>query len=108
MLELFNGVDAILLPSTPMRAPKLGQKTALFGGIEMPIRPNLGMFTQPFSFVGLPVVAAPIAIEGKSLPLGVQIVTAPWREDNGLRIARQLETLGLAKAPVARGFADEE
>jgi aspartyl-tRNA(Asn)/glutamyl-tRNA(Gln) amidotransferase subunit A len=108
MLELFNCVDAILLPSTPMRAPKLGQKTALFGGIEMPIRPNLGMFTQPFSFVGLPVVAAPIAIEGKSLPLGVQIVTAPWREDNGLRIARQLETLGLAKAPVARGFADEE
>ena len=107
MLELFNGVDAILVPSTPMRAPKLGQKTALFGGVEMPIRPNLGLFTQPFSFVGLPVVAAPIAIDGHALPLGLQIVAAPWREDTALRIARQLETLGLAKAPVARGFAEE-
>ena len=107
MLELLHGVDAIIAPSTPMRAPKLGQKTAMFGGVEMPVRPNLGIFTQPFSFVGLPVAAVPIAMEGQHLPLGIQVIAAPWREDFALRVARQLEKSGLAKAPVARGFADE-
>jgi len=106
MLKLFGSVDVILAPSTPMRAPKLGQKTAIMGGVEMPIRPNLGIFTQPFSFVGLPVAAVPIALDGK-LPLGLQVIAAPWREDFALRIARELEKSALARAPVARGFAEE-
>ncbi|HVY49992.1 MAG TPA: AtzE family amidohydrolase [Devosia sp.] len=107
MLKLLETVDVILVPAAPMRAPRLGQKTASFGGVEMPIRPNLGIFTQPFSFVGLPVVAAPIAPPGDALPLGVQAIAAPWREDFALRAARQLEKAGLAQAPVARGFAED-
>ncbi len=107
MLEMFKDVDVIIAPATPMRAPKLGQKTAVFGGVEMPIRPNLGIFTQPISFIGLPVVAAPIWLDGHKLPLGVQVIAAPWREDFALRVARQLEKTGTAKAPVAKGFADE-
>ena len=46
-------------------------------------------------------------MEGQHLPLGIQVIAAPWREDFALRVARQLEKSGLAKAPVARGFADE-
>lgn len=104
MMELFREVDVILAPATPMRAPLLGQKTAKIGGIDLPIRPNLGIFTQPFSFIGLPVVAAPIWIEGQRLPLGVQAIAAPWREDFALRVARQIEMAGIALAPVARAF----
>ena len=107
VLKLFEGVDAILAPSTPMRAPKLGQRTAMFGGIEMPVRPNLGIFTQPISFIGLPVVSVPVWLPGEILPLGVQIVAAPWREDIALRIAHQLEQNGAAAAPVAGQFADD-
>jgi aspartyl-tRNA(Asn)/glutamyl-tRNA(Gln) amidotransferase subunit A len=106
MEAIFAGIDVILAPATPIRAPRLGQKSAVMGGVEMPIRANLGIFTQPFSFVGLPVAAVPIALEGK-LPMGLQVVAAPWREDFVLRIARQLEKSGLARAPVARGFAEE-
>lgn len=106
MLDLFGEIDVIIAPSAPMRAPKLGQVNAMFGGVEMPIRPNLGMFTQPFSFIGLPVAAIPIEMPGK-LPLGLQAIAAPWREDFALRVARQLEKAGVAKAPVARGFAEE-
>jgi aspartyl-tRNA(Asn)/glutamyl-tRNA(Gln) amidotransferase subunit A len=106
MEAIFAGIDVILAPATPIRAPRLGQKSAVIGGVEMPIRANLGIFTQPFSFVGLPVAAVPIALEGK-LPMGLQVVAAPWREDFVLRIARQLEKSGLARAPVARGFAEE-
>ena len=107
VMKLFDHVDVILAPSTPMRAPKLGQTTAVFGGVEMPVRPNLGIFTQPISFIGLPVAAVPIWVDGHKLPLGVQAIAAPWREDFALRVARQLERAGIARAPVAKGFADE-
>jgi aspartyl-tRNA(Asn)/glutamyl-tRNA(Gln) amidotransferase subunit A len=106
VLKLFDGVDAILAPATPMKAPLLGQKTAMFGGVELPVRPNLGIFTQPISFIGLPVVTVPVWQYGEELPLGVQVIAAPWREDVCLRIAHQLETAGVCKAPVAQGFAD--
>jgi len=104
VLGLFEGCDAILAPATPMLAPQLGQKTALLGGVEMPLRPHIGVFTQPFSFIGLPVVSVPVWLEGESLPIGVQIIAAPWREDIALRIAHQLEVAGVARAPVAAAF----
>lgn len=106
VLPLFADVDAILAPATPMPAPKIGQKTASFGGIEMPIRPNLGIFTQPISFIGLPVVSVPVWLDGEALPMGVQVICPPWREDICLRIANQLEQAGVVKAPVAQQFAD--
>ena len=106
VLALFEDVDAILAPATPMSAPRIGQKTANFGGIEMPIRPNLGIFTQPISFIGLPVVSVPVWLPGEALPMGVQIIAAPWREDICLKIAHQLEAAGAVKAPVAAQFAD--
>ncbi len=90
-----------------MRAPKIGQKTALFGGIELPVRPNLGIFTQPISFIGLPVVSVPVWLPGEKLPLGVQIIAAPWREDIALRVAHHLEQSGAVAAPVAKEFADD-
>ena len=106
VLKLFDGVDAILAPATPMKAPLLGQKTAMFGGVELPVRPNLGIFTQPISFIGLPAVTVPVWQYGEDLPFGIQVIAAPWREDVCLRIAHQLETAGVCKAPVAQGFVD--
>jgi aspartyl-tRNA(Asn)/glutamyl-tRNA(Gln) amidotransferase subunit A len=106
VLRLFDEVDAILTPATPMKAPKIGQKTAMFGGVELPVRPHMGIFTQPISFIGLPVAAVPVWLKGDDLPLGVQVIAAPWREDVCLRIANQLETAGVCAAPVAKGFVD--
>ena len=97
VLKLFEEVDAILAPATPFPAPRIGQQTMQLDGAEVPLRPNIGIFTQPISFIGLPVVAVPIPL--KPLPIGVQIITAPWREDVALRIARVLEMEGVAVAP---------
>jgi aspartyl-tRNA(Asn)/glutamyl-tRNA(Gln) amidotransferase subunit A len=69
----------------------------MLDGVELPVRANLGIYTQPISFIGLPVVAVPIPL--KPLPIGVQIIAAPWREDVALRIAHTLETMGVAAAP---------
>src|SRR5207302_4605940 len=57
VLELFAGVDALLAPATPCSAPRIGQQTFVLDGVEMPVRANLGVHTQPISFIGLPVVA---------------------------------------------------
>ncbi len=99
MLRLFQHVDAILAPATPCVAPLIGQKTFVLDGQEMPVRPNIGIYTQPISFIGLPVIAVPVPT-ALGLPIGVQIITAPWREDIAFRIARALEVSGAARAPV--------
>jgi 1-carboxybiuret hydrolase len=96
-LKLFAEVDAILAPATPCTAPLIGQETFMLGDVELPVRANLGLYTQPISFIGLPVVAVPVPLA--PLPIAVQIIAAPWREDVGLRIAHALEAQGVVAAP---------
>ena len=96
--EVFASWDVLLAPATPVRAPLLGQTTLELGGTVVPLRPNLGVFTQPISFIGLPVVAVPVWPDG-GLPIGVQVIAAPWREEVALRVARVLEREGVARCP---------
>ena len=62
----------------------------------------MGLLTQPISCIGLPVCAVPVWGAHASLPIGVQVIGAPWREDLVLRVAAALESAGVAQAPVAR------
>jgi AtzE family amidohydrolase len=101
MRGIFEHVDAILAPATPFSALASGTKTITLGGETMPARPNIGLFTQPISFIGLPVVAVPVWLDGASLPIGVQVIAPAWREDIALRIADRLERDGVCRAPVA-------
>lgn len=102
VLELFKTVDVIIAPATPCVAPKLGQMTFELDGVELPVRANIGIHTQPISFIGLPVVAVPVPLD--PMPIGVQIIAAPWREDIALRVAYALEQAGIVAAPRAKGF----
>jgi len=97
VLALFDDLDVILAPATPCTAPLIGQKTFVLDGVELPVRANLGIYTQPISFIGFPVVAVPVVLD--PLPIAVQIIAAPWREDIALRVAHALEKLGVATAP---------
>jgi aspartyl-tRNA(Asn)/glutamyl-tRNA(Gln) amidotransferase subunit A len=97
VLKLFDSVDAVLAPATPFTAPRIGQQTMMLDGAEVPLRPNIGIFTQPISFIGLPVVAVPVPLQ--PLPIGVQVIAAPWREDVALRIAYALEMDNVAQSP---------
>ena len=102
VLELFKSVDVIIAPATPCVAPKLGQATFVLDGVELAVRPNMGVHTQPISFIGLPVVAVPVPLQ--PMPIGVQIIAAPWREDIALRVAFALERGGVVSAPRPRGL----
>ncbi len=99
MREVFRHVDVILAPATPCPAIRIGQSTIEVNGVEVPSRANIGVFTQPISFVGLPVVTVPIQSPG-GLPIGVQIIGAPYQESKLLRVAWALQTAGVVSAPV--------
>ena len=87
--EIFEEVDIILAPTTPHVATKIGQETITIAGTEILIRPHLGRFTQPISFVGLPVLSVPVT-KIDSLPLGVQIIAAPHQETLIMRVSQAL------------------
>jgi AtzE family amidohydrolase len=100
VLELFRDIDIFIAPVTPCLAPPLGREHVMnIDGVEMTARRSLTLFTQPLSFIGLPIVVVPLQ-NGSGLPAGVQIVAAPWRELDALRVARQLERDGVATAPI--------
>jgi 1-carboxybiuret hydrolase len=102
LAEIFQEFDIILAPATPCSAPLSGQKLMNIDGADVAVRANLGIYTQPISFIGLPVATVPVFTEGERLPIGVQIIAAPWREDLVLRVANALEGQGVVKAPVAQ------
>jgi aspartyl-tRNA(Asn)/glutamyl-tRNA(Gln) amidotransferase subunit A len=100
--ELFREIDILLAPATPCAAPEIGQETIEIDGQIVPSRPYIGVYTQPLSFIGLPIVAAPLRLSGH-LPIAVQIIAAPWREADALRVARALERDGVTSAEPALG-----
>jgi len=97
-LNLFERFDLLLAPATPCTAPLIGQATLRLGGEDLPLRPNIGLYTQPISFIGLPVVCVPVASLG--LPRGVQLIAAPGREALALAAAARLEAAGILSAKV--------
>ncbi|MEA5579553.1 AtzE family amidohydrolase [Anabaena sp. UHCC 0451] len=97
--EIFQNVDVIIAPTTPIIAPLIGQQTMNLDGVEIFVRPHLGLFTQPLSFIGLPILSVPINQEN-SLPLGVQLIASPYNEALILQVATVLELQGIASSSI--------
>ena len=100
----FETVDVLLAPATPCVAPRIGTEWIEINGQRLPARPSLGLLAQPISCIGLPVVTVPVwgmNAELPHLPIGIQVIAAPWREDLALRVAAELEARGISAAPIA-------
>jgi aspartyl-tRNA(Asn)/glutamyl-tRNA(Gln) amidotransferase subunit A len=81
------GVDAILTPATPSAAFGLGEMTD-----ADPVQMYLNdVFTVTVNLAGLPGVAVPTGLDGKGLPLGLQLIGRPWEEGDLLNTAYALE-----------------
>ncbi len=105
MHTLLADWDILLAPATPVVATPIGQETLTLDGETLPLRPSMGLFTQPISGIGLPVITAPVPGAEGALPIGVQLIGKPWTEALLFRAAAALEAAGLCAAPVAPGFA---
>lgn len=94
---LFEHWDVLLCAATPCAAPVIGTEWLDINGTQQPSRAAMGLLTQPISFAGCPVVAAPMwpgSTDG--MPIGVQVIAAPWREDLAFRAAAMLQRAGVA------------
>jgi amidase/aspartyl-tRNA(Asn)/glutamyl-tRNA(Gln) amidotransferase subunit A len=98
---VLTGVDILLAAATPVPATPIGTEWIEVNGQRLPARPSMGILTQPISCIGLPVCAVPVWLPGQQLPIGVQVIAAPWREDLALRVAAALERMGAVSAPRA-------
>ncbi len=103
--RLFAEWDILVAPATPSPAMPLGHDMLEADDATVPLRPSFGRYTQPISFLGLPVLAVPVQHADGALPVGVQLIGAPWRETSLLRAAAHLERTGLCAAPIAPDFA---
>ncbi|WP_158783444.1 AtzE family amidohydrolase [Pantoea sp. BAV 3049] len=97
VLPLFERFDVLIAPATPDSATTIGQETMRINGTDLPIRASMGMLTQPISFLGLPVTTVPLQTPG-GLPIGLQLIAAPFKEEACLRAAWALEKMGIARA----------
>ena len=100
VLQVLQAHDVVIAGATPWPAFRIEDETIELKGETIAAGPNTGMLTQPFSFIGVPVLVVPVLLPG-SLPVGVQLIAAPWREEALFRVAARLESIGVTTAPLA-------
>ena len=84
--DAYKKVDAILTPSTPSAAFKIGEKT------NDPISMYLNdIFTVPVNLAGLPAISIPAGLDVNGYPLGLQIIGKAFDEQKILNIAYAME-----------------
>jgi AtzE family amidohydrolase len=91
--RMFEDCDLLIAAATPLPATAIGTEMIEINGKTVPARPGMGLLTQPISCIGLPVCTVPVWLGGP-LPIGVQLIAAPWREDLCLAAAQMLEDAG--------------
>ncbi|MEG3122897.1 AtzE family amidohydrolase [Sphingomonas sp. GB1N7] len=99
---VFQHCDIVVAPCVGEVAPSIEDPVVTVDGERVPARAHLGRLTQPISFIGLPVIAAPLRRPGK-LPLGAQLIGAPGREGALFAYARQLEAAGVIGVSPSEG-----
>jgi aspartyl-tRNA(Asn)/glutamyl-tRNA(Gln) amidotransferase subunit A len=82
--------DVVVLPATPCTAPRIA------GLDPVAMAPVLTRLTAPFNFTGLPALSVPCGIASDGLPIGLQLVGAPWAERRVLRAGRAYERASTA------------
>jgi len=89
--SLFEQVDCIFTPATPITAPKIGQTTVAICGVIEEVRSAVTRFTRVMNALGLPAISIPCGFSRSGLPIGLQIIAAAGQEDTLLRAAAAME-----------------
>jgi aspartyl-tRNA(Asn)/glutamyl-tRNA(Gln) amidotransferase subunit A len=95
MGRVFQDVDVLLLPTTPITAPVVGERTVRWRSGEEPVDGALVRLTAPFNLSGLPALSVPFG-RAAGLPVGVQVVGQWMDEARVLAVGRLIEELAEA------------
>ena len=101
---VWSAFDCLLLPATPLTAPKIGETMVDLAGQAEDVRTACTRLTRPFNLLGLPAISIPGGFDERGLPIGLQLAAAPFQEKKLLAAAAALED---ALGPRARPYAGE-
>jgi aspartyl-tRNA(Asn)/glutamyl-tRNA(Gln) amidotransferase subunit A len=87
------GVDALVVPTTPIVAPLLGEESTPIGGENYPTRAILLRLNRPANLAGIPAISLPCGFTTTRLPVGLQLIGAITDEPLLLRIAQVAQAL---------------
>ena len=90
--QLFEGVDCLFTPASPIPAPLIDQKTVMIDGVEEDVRLAATRFVRGINALGLPALSLPCGRSLTGLPLALQIVGRGFSEKFLLQVAAALET----------------
>jgi aspartyl-tRNA(Asn)/glutamyl-tRNA(Gln) amidotransferase subunit A len=94
-IEAFKTVDAILTPTTPTTAFKLGQK------VSDPLAMYLNdIFTVSANIAGVPAISVPVGLDSNNLPIGAQLITNDFEESKMFSLSSVIYQDVLAKLPM--------
>jgi aspartyl-tRNA(Asn)/glutamyl-tRNA(Gln) amidotransferase subunit A len=85
-------IDALVVPTTPIPAPRIGQDNILLKGATHPTRALLLRLNRPANLVGVPAISVPCGLTKSGLPVGLQMIAARTGEPLLLEIAHNFET----------------
>jgi aspartyl-tRNA(Asn)/glutamyl-tRNA(Gln) amidotransferase subunit A len=88
--RVFQDIDVLLLPTTPITAPVVGDRTVRWRSGEEPVDGALVRLTAPFNLTGLPALSVPFG-SAAGLPVGLQVVGRWMDEARVLAVGRLLE-----------------
>jgi len=94
--RLWDRIDCLFTPTTPMGAAKIGATTVKLGEDSEDVRLASTRLVRGINLLGLPALSVPCGLDARGMPLGLQIVTKPFSEALLLRIGSAME--------VAAGF----
>ncbi len=95
--DVYGRVDLILSAATPIPAALRSQSTGTVRGKEVEIRTLMISLTRLWNFLGGPSTAFPAGMSEEGLPLGAQIMGAPFADHHTLALVHQLEKRGVVK-----------
>jgi len=87
----FKKVDAIITPTLPITAPKVGEDEVSVGTTKMPLSDACRRNMYPLTLTGLPAMSVPCGFSHANLPIGLQIIGRPFDEPRVIRIAHNYE-----------------
>jgi aspartyl-tRNA(Asn)/glutamyl-tRNA(Gln) amidotransferase subunit A len=103
--KVFDSVDVIVTPASPVTAWHRGQASVVTGGLEESPLAASWRLTYPFNLTGLPALSLPCGFDARELPIGLQIAGKPFDEATVLRVAQAYENVhrwNALRSPVAR------
>jgi aspartyl-tRNA(Asn)/glutamyl-tRNA(Gln) amidotransferase subunit A len=84
-------LDALVVPTTPITATRVGEESVTIQGNSHPTRGLLLRLNRPANLAGVPAISVPCGLTENGLPLGLQFIGAVTDEVLLLELARNFE-----------------